>query len=157
MLELLRRHLSELRRALRLEVERVKADVPRVVVGLKRAERAVGQLERDLARRRRRRRDPAVECAVELGAADREGEQLEERRVDRAHLVEVADRRADVLLGLDKEEVRALLRDEANRREHRDAPVRHLGLAQHLHLVDGLALAQAGRVKERDGLVASIA
>merc|ERR1719487_2172527 len=108
--------------------------------------RAVGQLERHLARRRRRRRDPPVERAVQLSTADGEREELEERRVDGAHLVEVADRRADVLLGLDEEEVPALLRDEADGREHRDASVRHLGLAQHLDLVDRLALAETGRV-----------
>merc|ERR1719324_1887147 len=114
-LQLLRGHHLELRRIGRLEAERIEADVTRVVVVREEAV-APGALLRRL--------HPAVERAVELRERDGEGEALEEDGVDGADLVEVADRRADVLVGLDEEEVRALLREKAEDGEHAHAALR---------------------------------
>ncbi|CAH0374704.1 unnamed protein product [Pelagomonas calceolata] len=152
-LELLGSHLGEFLRVRGLEAGRVEADVAGVVLVLEAAERRVIRKvgERAVRRVRARRRRPARERARDLGEADAKHEDLEEDGHLGADLVEVADGRADVLVAEAEEGVERLLHEEAQRREHRHAAVRDLGLAEHLQLRDGLALREARGVEVAHG------
>merc|ERR1719261_504689 len=129
--ELLLLHQAELLRVLRLEVERVKAEVAGVVA---RAERGLG-LEL---------------LAVELAEAEVDAEGLggaDAARHDgpepHRQLRDLVNRGAAVGR---EERVELLLHEEAGRGEHRDAAVGELGLAVAVDLELGLALEEARRV-----------
>eukprot|EP00629_Pelagomonadales_sp_RCC1024_P003302 CAMPEP_0119270224 /NCGR_PEP_ID=MMETSP1329-20130426/7307_1 /TAXON_ID=114041 /ORGANISM="Genus nov. species nov., Strain RCC1024" /LENGTH=279 /DNA_ID=CAMNT_0007270235 /DNA_START=53 /DNA_END=890 /DNA_ORIENTATION=- len=152
-LQLLGRDVRELGRVRGLEARGVEADVAGVVRVLEAAEgRVLGQVAEGREVRRGLGRHPAVERAVDLGAADEQHEDLEEGRRLGAHLGEVVDGGADGLAAEVEERVEArLLDEEADDGEHRDAAVRDLGLAQHLDLRHVLAVEEAEGVEVARG------
>merc|ERR1719487_2689972 len=134
--ELLLLHQAELGRVLRLERERVEAEVTRVVARL---ERRLG-----LA-------DVLGVRVVELREAEVNAVRLSRADAGRHHSPQPDGERRDLVdrgTAIAREErVELLLHDEAERRKHRHAAVRQLGLAEAEDFELRLALEEAGRVK----------
>ena len=140
MRELLLLHVEELLRVLRLDLERVEAEVARHVALAQRLRRRVGALVELL---------PPLGDARLLGARDageHPGPQPDRQ------LRDLVDRDVGVA---GEERVELLLHEEAERREHRHAAVRELGLAVLVHLELRLALEEVERVELAEDVVAA--
>lgn len=143
MLELLGGHCGELLKVVRLESERIKANVTGVVrVPQHQVVVVAGGL-------------PSLEGPAEFGGTDDDRQHFKKEWRGGPYLVEVANRRPNVPIdGLKKGvELDGLFRhQESQKGQHGDAAVGGFGLAIGLHLSEVSAVGESERVKFLDGI-----
>jgi hypothetical protein len=128
-LEFLGLHFSELLRVRGLQVERIEADITRVVFGLQRE-----TCSQDLVGS-----NPSLESTVEFQTSNDDGKKFEEKGRNGTNFIEVTDGRSDILVGGFEERVEldGLFGDEHTEDgKHGDASVLELGFAIVLDLLE---------------------